>query len=247
MPISIRLPTNDSSPTTRWLSLREAASLLGVHPTTLRAWADAGQIQVVRTPGGHRRFAEEDVKRLLVPERGQAVATLMPVASDWVSGRSPGDADQALLPAANGLQSNLLQKARADLADEHDHAEHWLLAFDEEQRHIQRETGRRLLGLAIQYMVRDRKRKQILIEGQTLAAWYGTRAAVQGLSLPDMTRAFMFFRDSLGDAVAAQAPDLEGESLNLRLRQFMDEVLFAALEAYETTRQAAVDEPQSRP
>ncbi len=243
MPTSILLPTNDSSPTTRWLSLREAASLLGVHPTTLRAWADAGQIQVVRTPGGHRRFAEEDVKRLLVPERDRPVVTLMPVPGDWVTGAAAVGADQALLPAANGLQSNLLQKARADLVDEHDHAERWLLAFDEEQRHMQRETGRRLLGLAIQYMVRDRKRKQILIEGQTLAAWYGSRAAVQGLSLADMTRAFMFFRDSLGDAVTSQVADTEGESLHLRLRQFMDEVLFAALEAYDTTRQAAIDGP----
>lgn len=233
--------------TGRWLPLREAASLLGVHPTTLRAWADAGQIRTMRTPGGHRRFAEEDVRRLLMPEPrrsspdgmpGQETATVNPANS------APNPADQVLVPAVNGLQSNLLQKTRADLAGEQDQAGHWLMAFDEEQRHMQRETGRRLLGLAIRYMVSDRKRKQILLEGRALATWYGTRAAVQGLSLADMTRAFIFFRDSLGDAVTSQVHDPDADALHLRLRQFMDEVLFAALEAYDMTRLAAANGPQ---
>ncbi len=238
------LSTDESPLATQWLSLREAASLLGVHPTTLRAWADAGQVRAVRTPGGHRRFAADDVRRLLVPEpRGSATSTVHPpdVVGAGPANARPTDAEQLMVPAVNGLQSNLLQKTRADLADEQDHAGRWLQAYDEEQRHVQRETGRRLLGLAIQYMVRDRKRKQILIEGRNLAAWYGSNAAARGLSLTDLTRAFMFFRDSLGDALTSQVPDPEGDSIQGRLRQFMDEVLFAALEAYDLTRQAAVD------
>lgn len=234
----------DSPSPTHWLSLREAASLLGVHPTTLRAWADAGQIAVVRTPGGHRRFAEEDVSRLLVPEQGGLNTPAVP--STRAAGGTPehttaGDLDHTRMLVTNGLQSNLLQQTRADLAGERDHAGRWLLAFDEEQRHMQRETGRRLLGLAIQYMVRDRKQKQILLEGRTLAAWYGSSAAAQGLSLADLTRAFMFFRDSLGDAVTSQQADPEGDEIHRRLRQFMDEVLFSALEAYDATRLAAVE------
>lgn len=238
------LPTDDLPLATRWLSLREAASLLGVHPTTLRAWADAGQVRAVRTPGGHRRFAADDVRRLLVPEpRGSATPTVHPpdVVGAGLANARPTDAEPLMIPAVNGLQSNLLQKTRADLADEQDHAGRWLQAYDEEQRHVQRETGRRLLGLAIQYMVHDRKRKQILIEGRTLAAWYGSSAAARGLTLIDLTRAFMFFRDSLGDAVTSQPDDPEANAIHLRLRQFMDEVLFAALEAYDLTRQAAVD------
>lgn len=45
-----------------WLSLKEAAALLGVHPATLRAWADAGRIPSRRTAGGHRRFARQDLE-----------------------------------------------------------------------------------------------------------------------------------------------------------------------------------------
>src|SRR5436190_1146503 len=49
------------------LSLQRASEMLGVHPATLRSWADQGKIKSVRTPGGHRRFALEDVRALAVP------------------------------------------------------------------------------------------------------------------------------------------------------------------------------------
>ncbi len=48
-----------------WLTLGEAARLLGVDVTTLRGWADAGKVRVFRTPGGHRRFTAADVAVLL--------------------------------------------------------------------------------------------------------------------------------------------------------------------------------------
>jgi excisionase family DNA binding protein len=51
------------------LSVSSAARLLGVSPSSLRAWAAAGQVPHVRTPGGHRRF---DVDQLVewLAERG---------------------------------------------------------------------------------------------------------------------------------------------------------------------------------
>ena len=48
-----------------WLSLKEASELLGIHFTTLRKWADDGEIRVFRTPGGHRRFSVTDLRRFL--------------------------------------------------------------------------------------------------------------------------------------------------------------------------------------
>ena len=48
-----------------WLSLKDAAAMLGVHPATLRAWADAGRIPSRRTAGGHRRFARRDLEAWL--------------------------------------------------------------------------------------------------------------------------------------------------------------------------------------
>ena len=39
-----------------WLSLREAAEMLGMHPATVRLWADRNELPSRRTNGGHRRF-----------------------------------------------------------------------------------------------------------------------------------------------------------------------------------------------
>lgn len=43
------------------LTIGEAAKALGVHVDTLRRWADAGLIQVVVLPSGHRRFRAADI------------------------------------------------------------------------------------------------------------------------------------------------------------------------------------------
>ena len=45
-----------------WLNLSDAAALLGVHPSTLRAWSDRGDIPAHRTPGKHRRFRRADIE-----------------------------------------------------------------------------------------------------------------------------------------------------------------------------------------
>ena len=42
--------------TKRFYRLEEAALLMGVHTDTVRRWTDTGQLQSVRTLGGHRRI-----------------------------------------------------------------------------------------------------------------------------------------------------------------------------------------------
>jgi excisionase family DNA binding protein len=51
---------------------REVAALFGVNVSTLGVWARADELPSVRTPGGHRRYRSDDVKKLLSnrqPER----------------------------------------------------------------------------------------------------------------------------------------------------------------------------------
>ena len=57
--------TQDKSRPSRWISLSRACNLLGVNESTLRRWADAGYVRSFRTPGGHRRFAEDDLRALM--------------------------------------------------------------------------------------------------------------------------------------------------------------------------------------
>ena len=47
-----------------WVNLGRACEILGVNQSTVRRWADSGQIRCFRIPGGHRRFAEEDLLSL---------------------------------------------------------------------------------------------------------------------------------------------------------------------------------------
>jgi excisionase family DNA binding protein len=41
------------------------AALFRVDPKTVTRWAAAGRIHSIRTPGGHRRFLESEVRNLL--------------------------------------------------------------------------------------------------------------------------------------------------------------------------------------
>ncbi|GAA4620913.1 BldC family transcriptional regulator [Saccharopolyspora hirsuta] len=43
----------------------EVAALFRVDPKTVTRWATAGRIGSIRTPGGHRRFRESEVRALL--------------------------------------------------------------------------------------------------------------------------------------------------------------------------------------
>ena len=49
----------------RLLTPGEVALMFRVDPKTVTRWASAGRIGSIRTPGGHRRFRESEVKGLL--------------------------------------------------------------------------------------------------------------------------------------------------------------------------------------
>lgn len=44
--------------------LKEAAEILGVHPNTVRRWADVGLVPVFKLPSGVRRFPIEGLTEL---------------------------------------------------------------------------------------------------------------------------------------------------------------------------------------
>ena len=47
--------------TDEWLSLSDAAEVLGVHPSTVRLWSDKGILPVHKTQGGHRRYKRSEI------------------------------------------------------------------------------------------------------------------------------------------------------------------------------------------
>jgi excisionase family DNA binding protein len=201
-----------------WLSLSEASELLGVHPTTLRRWADAGDIACFRTPGGHRRFRLADL-----------------VA--WTRGAQT----TALTPRSETLVQSAVGYTRQEMARKGVSHESWYTAFQrEEDRQEMRDTGRKLFGLAIQYMARTHEHEPVLQEGRRIGKFYGQQSAERGVSLVDTVRALFFFRESLlraarpGQAHPGQYDD-EDVRIHRQLRHFMDEVMYACLDSFEAT------------
>ena len=60
-------------------NVKQAAAMLGVHPNTLRNWTNAGRVESIRLPSGHRRFTVAQLDGIR-REMGLAVEGMMPAA-----------------------------------------------------------------------------------------------------------------------------------------------------------------------
>ena len=59
----------ENTPEGRLLTPGAVAAMFRVDPKTVTRWAASGRISSIRTPGGHRRFRETEIKALLRGER----------------------------------------------------------------------------------------------------------------------------------------------------------------------------------
>ena len=66
------ITTTQTSSNERLLIPGEVAALFRVDPKTVTRWASAGRIGSIRTPGGHRRFRESEVRSMLVDLTSEA-------------------------------------------------------------------------------------------------------------------------------------------------------------------------------
>jgi excisionase family DNA binding protein len=152
--------------------LKAASQKLNVHPTTLRRWADNGDIPIMLTPGGHRRFLAADIEQFAQNRHGLR----------RVSGIEQVWADRALTATRQELsRPNNLP---------------WLEAIDEESRQRSRVVGRQLMALTLQYISNDDD-AQLLDEAHKIGMEYGVNCQQMGMPLRDALQASMFFRDTM--------------------------------------------------
>jgi len=59
-PLSWAMATTDTNPRLA-LTVSQAAAELGVSIATVRRWSNAGHLESYRTPGGQRRFTQEQL------------------------------------------------------------------------------------------------------------------------------------------------------------------------------------------
>lgn len=207
-------PVPDKNTQSQWLTLKEASELLGIHFTTLRVWADRGEISVFRTPGGHRRFSLADLRRFLEERAGKAIV------SD-----------------SESFMNALVGRVREEMARSGSEHMAWRYALDDSTRDVRSRRGRELFALAISFVMKPQQRARILIDGRKLGVEYGREAAQSQVGLMDTGRAVQFFRSQLvsflrsgGSAEGLDADDVRVQQL---VDQFIDEVLYAVLSGYE--------------
>lgn len=163
------------------LSLSAASTLLGVHTTTLRRWADAGLVPVYITPGGHRRFLRSDI---------EALAARRPLPGQTIG---------------NTWARKALAVTRNELSQAH-HRLDWVSNLAEDDREIWRRIGHKLIGVVLRYINSQNEDASLLVEARMIGADYAHQARQYGVSLTAALEAALFFRDSLVDA-AMDLPD----------------------------------------
>lgn len=196
-----------------WLSLSEIAAELGVHPSTVRNWADQGRIPVHRTQGGHRRFKRSEIEL-------------------WRHSQQASLPDEASLVVQDAMKRTRMQISEGRLE-----AESWYQKLDEEARSQYRRSGRSLLQGLIAYLSSDGVHAEA--EARALGFEYASRGRQYGLSILDATQAFLFFRNTLMDAMLAVYEDAAVRSpvvwsdMFRKIGGFTDRIMVTLLETYQ--------------
>jgi excisionase family DNA binding protein len=196
-----------------WLSLGEVAEILGVHPSTVRSWADNGRLPVHRTQGGHRRFRRSEVELCMQSQ----------------------SADHSI--EVGQVVQSALRKTRIQIGEGRLEAEPWYHKLDDEARQQYRQSGRELLqGLMIQ-LASDADDPQV--EARALGYEYASRGSRRGMSCAEATHAFIFFRNllfesmfSVYESAAVRSPQVWSDMFR-KLQTFTDQILITLLETYE--------------
>ncbi len=197
-----------------WLTLSQAAGLLGVHPSTLRLWSDKGRLPVHRTQGQHRRYLRSEVE-------------LLAQAAQRASGVEPAN-----------ITRFALRRIRFKIDQGQLEAEGWYQQLNEEAREQYRKSGRYLVQGLARYL--ESKQAGGLAEAHSLGYEYATRGRRSHLDSLEAARAFLFFREALLEALIAVYQEAWvpsgaawGEVLT-RTLAFTDQILLSLMETYRT-------------
>jgi excisionase family DNA binding protein len=196
-----------------WLSLSEVAGMLGVHPSTVRSWSDQGHLPAHRTQGGHRRFRRTEVEM-------------------WIQTHREDSLDEGHLVVQAALKDIRVRVSEGSLE-----SEEWYGKLDEEAREQYRRSGRALLQGLLDSLASDGKYNDS--EARSLGFEYASRGWRRGLTAAEASRAFLFFRNVLLDAMLSvyeesniQTPKAWSDIFR-KIYRFTDRIQITLLETYE--------------
>ena len=202
-----------------WLSLSDAAKLLGVHPSTVRLWSDKGALPVHKTQGGHRRYKKGEI--LL-----------------WAQTNSRSHVDTI---APEGMMQEVVRSVRMQISEGRLEAESWYQKLDEDARVQYRMSARSLFQGLMNYVATNGE--EAATEAYAIGYEYASRARRYQLSYVDAARAFLFFRDTLVESVVkvyseANVPSKQATDMYTKIHTFTDEILISLLETYRKLENA---------
>jgi len=201
-----------AAPASDWISLHEAAQILGVHPATVRHWSDQGRLPVYRTGGGHRRYKRNEVELWAQSTRQE-------------SKTSP----------QNTMQMAIRQ-IRVRIAEGQLEAEGWYQKLDEAARAQYGQSGAALGRRLLAHLASG---EPASAEAQALGYEYAARARAHGLSRVEAVQAFLFFKNALIEGVMqvfgdAHVPSGEAWETLSQITGFTDQILLSLLTAYRS-------------
>jgi len=202
-----------------WLSLSDAAKLLGVHPSTVRLWSDKGVLPVHKTQGGHRRY-----------KRGEILL--------WAETNSKSR-EETIEP--EGMMQEVVKNVRMQISEGRLEAESWYQKLDEDARKQYRTSARSLFQGLMNYV--GTNKEEAATEAYAIGYEYASRARRYQLSYVDAARAFLFFRDTLVGSVIkvygeANVPAKRATEMYTKMHTFTDEILISLLETYRKLENA---------
>lgn len=205
--------------TEEWLSLSDAAKLLGVHPSTVRLWSDKGALPVHKTQGGHRRY-----------KRGEILL--------WAESTSRSK-EETVEP--EGMMQEVVKNVRMQISEGRLEAESWYQKLDEQARVQYRMSARSLFQGLMTYMATNGR--EAAAESYAIGYEYASRARRYNLSYVDAAKAFLFFRDTLVESVIkvysdANIPAKRATEIYAKIHAFTDKILISLLETYRTLETA---------
>ncbi len=194
--------------TKEWLSLKDAAEIVGVHPSTIRLWSDKGIIPVHRTAGGHRRYRRNDVEM-------------------WAE-----HAHRDTLKPEIIMQS-AVRKVRVRIAEGELEAEGWYQKLDNIARMQYRQSAHVLFQGLMNYLTSGGE--NVESEAHAIGFDYASRAHRSNLDYVEAAQAFLFFRNTLIESVvhAYREANVPFDEVLRHMHIFTDNILVSVLQTYQ--------------
>jgi excisionase family DNA binding protein len=162
-----------------WLPLRTAADLLGVSESTVRRWADAGDVRSFRTRGGHRRILREDLQLILTNQSLPRTRD-----ADRISDIALARVKRRLSRGREGHSLAVLDR----------------FAVDERER--LRLLGRQMVDLFARYIASSSKGERFTEDARTVGREYGRTLVETGVGLTSAISIFNSMRRPLEETAS---------------------------------------------